>query len=265
MRYAFLAYVVSWVAANVLLLLLSIFLPLHVGVEALVVDAMLLAALVPLRSSGRLAMPGDLGLRRVPAARSVGYALLAFAIVAVSDIYWSKIVPHNYKASAANPFVAVSSQSALNIALAAFAAAVSAPVVEEVFFRGLVYRSLRNRLPVLLAALVAGLMFGLVHAGAYPLVTLPSKAFFGIVMCLLYERTGSLLPGIAIHSFVNAGGFEITLTKADGIVATVFLLLATVLLATPPVKGFWRLVKGRFTGLPVPRRPSSHEKATVDA
>jgi hypothetical protein len=45
-RYALLAYVISWVAANVLLLLLSIFAPLHVGMEVLVVDAMLLAALV---------------------------------------------------------------------------------------------------------------------------------------------------------------------------------------------------------------------------
>jgi hypothetical protein len=96
-------------------------------------------------------------------------------------------------------------------------------------------------------------MFGLMLAGSYPLTTLPVKAFSGIVMCLLYERTGSLLPGIALHSLIDASGFEVALTNTLMIIPTVFLLLTT-----------WRLVKRQVaqTGRPIPRRPSSR-KPTV--
>lgn len=41
---------------------------------------------------------------------------------------------------------------------------------------GLLYRGLRNRLSVISAALIAGVSFALIHAGGYPLVTLPAKA-----------------------------------------------------------------------------------------
>ncbi|HEX3391529.1 MAG TPA: type II CAAX endopeptidase family protein [Solirubrobacteraceae bacterium] len=244
MRYALIAYVASWIAANLLIALLGLVVELHVGARVLIVDVILLAALIPLRRSGGVTSR-DLGVRRVPGARSVGYALLALIVVLIFDMCWKAIVPYGVKASAANPFVGVSHEDGFNIALTAFAAALSAPVVEEIFFRGLLYRSLRNRLPFLSAALIAGAMFGLVHAGAYPLVSLPAKAFFGIVVYLLYERTGSLLPGIAVHSFVDAASFEGTVTSNVQVVMTVFLLLAAVLLVRPPLKGLGRLLTGR--------------------
>jgi membrane protease YdiL (CAAX protease family) len=89
---------------------------------------------------------------------------------------------------------------------------------------------LRNRLAVLPAALIAGAMFGLVHITSYPLDTLPVKAAFGVIACLLYERTGSLLPGIGLHSFVDASSIDVALTGNDLIVFVSFLLLVVVLL-----------------------------------
>jgi membrane protease YdiL (CAAX protease family) len=189
-RYALIAYVVSWIVANLLIFLLGFVVGLKVGARVLVVDITLLAVLIPLHRSRNVALR-DLGVRLVPGARSVGYTLLALVVVAIFDVCWRESVPYNLRASAANPFVGVSRQDGFNIALTAFAAAFSAPIVEEIFFRGLLYRSLRNRLPIVLAAPVAGAMFGLVHVGAYPLVSLPAKAWFGLVACLLYERTGS--------------------------------------------------------------------------
>lgn len=208
------------------------------------VDIMLLSALVPLHRSDGVALR-DLGVRRVAGARSVGYALLALVVIAIFDVCWRKIVPYGVKASSVNPFVGVSHEDDFNIALAVFTAALSAPIVEELFFRGLLYRSLRNQLPIFSAALIAGVMFGLVHAGAYAAVSLPAKAFFGVVMCLLYERTGSLLPGIAVHSIVDAGGLEGTLTGNEQIVVIFFLLLAVVLLVRPPLRGVGRLLRGK--------------------
>jgi membrane protease YdiL (CAAX protease family) len=160
-------------------------------------------ALLPLFRLRSISL-SDLGVRRAPGARSVGFAFLALVAIVIIDVAVAAAFTEH--GTAGSTFFELSHQRVLIKALAGFAAAVSAPVVEEVFFRGVLYRSLRNRLPVLAAALVAGTMFGLAHAGAYPLGSLPAKAGFGFVMCLLYERTGSLLPCIAVHSFLGGTG-----------------------------------------------------------
>ncbi len=141
-------------------------------------------------------------------AVSIGYVLL---FIGTSTQKSAGVVSHTG-----------SSLNTVETIITVFAIAVSAPVVEEIFFRGLVYRSLRNRLPTLLAALIAGALFGLAHIGGYPLITLPIKACFGVLACLLYEKTGSLLPGMAVHSFVDASAVDVALTGNDGITLIVF-------------------------------------------
>ena len=119
-----------------------------------------------------------------------------------------------------------------------------APVAEEIFFRGFLYRCLRNRLTILPACLIAAVLFALVHT-QYPLAGKLIVGGFGVITCLLYERTGSLLPGIAIHSFVDGSGFEYALTGNTSVVASVYFLLAVILLARPPLRGLWRRLNGR--------------------
>jgi hypothetical protein len=108
--------------------------------------------------------------------------------------------------------------------------AVFAPVCEEVFFRGMLYRSLRNRLPLWPAVLIAGSLFGLIHIFSHPLNSIPVLIAFGILMCLLYERTGSVLPGIAVHSFVDGTIGVVAVTgKAYAALGFYGLLLLSVL------------------------------------
>jgi len=78
-----------------------------------------------------------------------------------------------------------------------------APVCEELFFRAFLYRVLRLRMAVWLAAGLDGLVFGLVHASSTSLTALPILAFLGIVFCYVYERTGTLLATIALHALNN--------------------------------------------------------------
>jgi membrane protease YdiL (CAAX protease family) len=227
-RYALVAYVVTFVGVIALaaILYFGLGVQLPVGAGVLVVDATLLCALLPLRRRGGLTRQ-DLGLRSAPGARSVGLVVLALIAYAFIAGLWVAVVhPH----AGAGALADVKNQSTINVVLAIVALAVSAPVVEEIFFRGLLYRSLRNRLSILPAALIAGALFGLVHITSYPLDTLPVKAAFGVIACLLYERTGSLLPGIALHSFVDASSINIALTNNDLIVIAIFLLLAAGLL-----------------------------------
>jgi len=79
----------------------------------------------------------------------------------------------------------------------------SAGIVEELCFRGLLFGGLRERLPRAAAALIAGSIFGLLHAPG-GITVVPPLIFFGFVLCLLYEKTGSIVPGILLHMLNNS-------------------------------------------------------------
>jgi membrane protease YdiL (CAAX protease family) len=207
---------------------------------ALLFELSFISTLLPLWRRGRLSAK-DLGLRLVPGARATGLVFLALIAYFVFSGVWSSglHVPHT-----TSNFTGVSHQSLGEILIAGFVASIGAPVAEEVFFRGFLYRSLRNRLSVLPACLLAATMFGLLHT-QYPLAVRPILVFFGIVTCLLYERTGSLLPGIALHCIVDAGGFEYALTGKETVVVSLFMLLALVLLVRPPLRAIVRRLSGK--------------------
>lgn len=80
---------------------------------------------------------------------------------------------------------------------------IAAPIGEEVCFRGMLFGGLRTRLPRIAAALVSGLVFGALHATT-GLSAVPPLIVFGFVLALLYERTGSIVPGILLHMLNNS-------------------------------------------------------------
>jgi membrane protease YdiL (CAAX protease family) len=79
----------------------------------------------------------------------------------------------------------------------------AAPICEEVCFRGMLFGGLRVRLPRFAAALISGAIFGILHAttgiGAVPLLIL-----LGFILALLYEKTGSIIPGVLLHMLNNS-------------------------------------------------------------
>jgi uncharacterized protein len=80
---------------------------------------------------------------------------------------------------------------------------IAAPISEEICFRGLLYGGLREKLPRIGAALIAGLVFGALHA-LTGVSAVPPLIAFGFVLCLLYEKTGSIVPGILLHMLNNS-------------------------------------------------------------
>jgi membrane protease YdiL (CAAX protease family) len=84
---------------------------------------------------------------------------------------------------------------------------VIAPMAEEFFFRGFLFGALRGYLKLWPAALITGLVFGLIH---FKLEFLAPLAVLGVALCLLYAQTGSLLPCIALHSLNNSLAFGVT-------------------------------------------------------
>ena len=88
--------------------------------------------------------------------------------------------------------------------------AFAAPLAEELFFRGFMFGVLRERIGVAGGALVTGVVFGLVHATGSPIKTLGVLVILGVLLCLLYVRTGSLLPCIALHALNNSLSYAVT-------------------------------------------------------
>jgi membrane protease YdiL (CAAX protease family) len=80
---------------------------------------------------------------------------------------------------------------------------VVAPLAEEFLFRGFIFGSLR-RWGFWPAAIITGVVFGAIHIGSAPIGFVVPLGFFGFGLCLLYERTGSLYPCIALHALNNS-------------------------------------------------------------
>jgi len=103
-------------------------------------------------------------------------------------------------------------QGAIGLIIAGTMVVAVAPVVEEFFFRGFFYRALRNRMSIAVAALVDGSIFGIIHwqfDGVDGLLILPPLAVLGVLFCLVYEKTGTLLAPIGMHAFNNAVAFGV--------------------------------------------------------
>lgn len=74
------------------------------------------------------------------------------------------------------------------------------PIGEEVFFRGFVYSGLRARWGVAVGLVGSAVFFAAVHV---QLVHGLPIFVVGLLLAVLYERTGSLLPPIVAHALYN--------------------------------------------------------------
>ena len=96
-------------------------------------------------------------------------------------------------------------------------AVVGAPIVEELFFRGLLLRSLEHRLGAGWAVGGSSVLFGLAHPNDLPAagvaLVMTSLAVLALVLALLVVRTGRLAAAIVAHAAFNA--INLTLAVAS--------------------------------------------------
>jgi membrane protease YdiL (CAAX protease family) len=81
-----------------------------------------------------------------------------------------------------------------------FFAVVLAPLCEEFFFRGLLYGAAKRYLGFPGAAILSAVAFGFVHMHLPAFLPLTA---LGLVLVLLYERTGSLIAPMTLHAVFN--------------------------------------------------------------
>lgn len=89
--------------------------------------------------------------------------------------------------------------------------AVLAPIIEELFFRGLFLRALEKRWGPRWALWISSLVFAAVHL---QLLQFPALALIGLVLGWLTLRTGRLGPAIWAHIAFNAVATGILLAEA---------------------------------------------------
>ena len=104
----------------------------------------------------------------------------------------------------------IQSQLADETTLMLLTTVVLAPITEECFFRGLLFRGLYDRSPA--AAWVASVgLFSVVHVAAFigrysPLALLASFIAYlpaGVVLCVTYRRSGGIIAPILAHAMLN--------------------------------------------------------------
>lgn len=81
--------------------------------------------------------------------------------------------------------------------------AVGAPLIEELVYRGLVQQALQSRINEVIAVVLAAAFFAAIH---FQPVELPGLFVFGLVVGVLYQRTGRLGAPIITHVAFNAAG-----------------------------------------------------------
>jgi len=130
-----------------------------------------------------------------PATRSIAVYLLLAAIVPLwcwmAESMYVVLRPlYDSGGIRANEYESVRFYSAF------FTSVVLAPVIEEVFFRGLIEGHLKTVLPVWISIAISSVMFGLWHGNLFQIIY---TSFSGLMMGIVYAGTGKLRHTVFLH------------------------------------------------------------------
>ncbi|HLJ02860.1 MAG TPA: CPBP family intramembrane glutamic endopeptidase [Solirubrobacteraceae bacterium] len=211
--------------------------------ESVAQDASFVAAALAFAVFMFRARPADFGFRRVPIGLAVGlfvtagigYYVISYFYTVALNIHGRDTLPSGF---------GVNSSTAALIATTIFVCLV-APIAEELIFRGFIFGALRrirlrigsNDLGTWVAAVITGVLFGAAHVGGTATAgQLVQLGFLGFVLCLLRWRTGSLYPGMALHSLNNALAIGVSEHwPALGVIGLIVGAVAVVCTITAPL------------------------------
>jgi membrane protease YdiL (CAAX protease family) len=143
-----------------------------------------------------------LGWRRVGVLRTIKYLfgiMLAFVLLAnVMLVLVKLLVPEfNIDQPQSNEFTTAVHT---NPSLALVALVLIPPIIEETIFRGFVFPALSKRTGLIWGALISSLLFGVAHGQANLFVY---TTVLGLLLCFMYVRLRSIVPGILVHMLNN--------------------------------------------------------------
>ena len=147
------------------------------------------------------------GLRKVPVLRALGYAL-GFLIALLPLFFLTTDLTARCLGgdTELQPLVelyreGVRKQDHRVIWHTFLAAAVIAPISEEVLFRGYLYPALKRLIGALPSAVISAVLFAAIHNNA---VSLPGLTLLALALTIAFEWSGSLMVPVFIHSLFNS-------------------------------------------------------------
>lgn len=171
-------------------------------------------------------LSGEIQLNKC-SVKSVSAAVLfgiGFGVVLDALI---SIIP--FSESMQNSFTdSYSALSAGNAVISFISVAILAPIVEEVFFRGLIYTRLKSGMNKIAAAVISSLLFGVMHG---EIIWMLIGFISGLALVWIFEKTKSLLGCIAVHIANNTlSQLEAGITEIPDWASYTILGIAVILL-----------------------------------
>ena len=160
-----------------------------------------LAVLVPMLERISHRSLSQLGIRPLDKFSWVVVAVLLATMLLIQIIYQAILGAfhqQNHVQAGFEHFRVASPTAAILVLLTG---ALIAPIAEELFFRGLIFNALASRMPILVAAVISGVLFGLGHGD---LVLFPALTLFGTLQAIFYRISGNLVVPIIVHAANNA-------------------------------------------------------------
>ncbi len=159
---------------------------------------------IPLLNAARLG--GDpaipLGRASTAALRALAALLPAMVVASLLTALFASDGGHMHPVAG----LLLGKADPVTLSVVGLAAVVVAPIGEELLFRGLIYRQLRQRLGGRSALWISAVVFAAMHGS--PGQMLP-YVVLGLAFALVYEWVGSLWASIIVHSLWNLGTFVV--------------------------------------------------------
>ncbi len=179
--------------------------PILVSIQYILVSAITIGVIwYRVRSGGASRPLSILGLRARRALTHIGTGLSGYAafvtllIIIATIIAW--LLGGSMPMAQTTEEMIGSAQTPAEVAIYFVLVCILAPVFEELIFRGYVYAGLRRIMSARAAILLGAAAFAAVHLNGEAFLVI---GLIGAMLCYLYERSRSLLPGMIAHGVHN--------------------------------------------------------------
>lgn len=144
-----------------------------------------------------------LGFRKTPLLPAIGWVLLSIVVVFIAEIIYSDVIQafHLNLQTNATTLQQEAQREPVTVLFTLIGAVFVAPFCEEIFFRGYMFAGFLRGMPMVFAALLSALLFGIAHGDVGSFVPL---YVIGVMLAIVRWRTGSIWPGMALHGLNNA-------------------------------------------------------------
>ena len=147
----------------------------------------------------------QLMIRKPPPRMTLYVVLATFAAIVVIDFIYIlslKVMPapEDYVDTLRD----LKPDGALSLIITGIGLCVAVPVAEEIIFRGVIQRVFARSMGGVLAAVLAGVFFGVIHLNLQLLI---SMTVFGIYLGFLFMLTSNLIYTVFAHAILNSIAF----------------------------------------------------------